>query len=96
MNIIKTNNEKIFKIYLNNNKINLISTFCFVYNLDNTFKNKLYLLHFNHITGKIDFYIDFYTYKLNKLEKPSQKKYNSLKLLDLILFNLENNHKNIF
>ena len=74
MNIIKTNNEKIFKIYLNNNKINLISTFCFVYNLDNTFKNKLYLLHFNHITGKIDYYVDYYSFKINEVEKTSKKK----------------------
>ena len=74
MIIIKTNNEKIFKIYLNNNKINLISTFCFVYNLDNTFKNKLYLLHFNHITGKIDYYVDYYSFKINEVEKTSKKK----------------------
>ena len=74
MNIIKTNNEKIFKIYLNNNKINLISTFCFVYNLDNTFKNKLYLLHFNNITVKIDYYVNYYSFKINEVEKTSKKK----------------------
>nr|YP_010991001.1 hypothetical protein UYP79_mgp062 [Pappia fissilis]WOX61274.1 hypothetical protein [Pappia fissilis] len=92
----KTDKDKIFKNYLNNNQVNLISTFCFVYNLDQTFKNKLYLLHFNHITGKIDFYLDYYSFKLIKLEKTSHKNYNSLKLFNLILANLRNNHKNIF
>ena len=102
ININKTDKDKIFKNYLNNNQVNLISTFCFVYNLDQTFKNKLYLLHFNHITGKIDFYLDYYSasgasgLNLNKLEKTSHKKYKSLKLLNIILQNLNNNHKNIF
>ena len=55
----------------------------------------MYLLHFNHITGKIDFYLDYFSFKLIKLEKTSHKNYNSLKLFNLILVNLKNNHKNI-
>ena len=60
INKYKTDVDNLFKSYLNDNQVNLISTFCFVYNLDQTFKNKLYLLHFNHITGKIDFYLDYF------------------------------------
>ena len=95
INKYKTDVDNLFKSYLNDNQVNLISTFCFVYNLDQTFKNKLYLLHFNHITGKIDFYLDYFSFKLIKLEKTSHQNYNSLKLFNLILVNLKNNHKNI-
>ena len=105
INIIKTDIDEKYKYYLNNNQVNLISTLCFVYNLDETFKNKLYLLHFNHITGKIDFYLDYYSsklynlenasHKLYYLEKVSHKKYNKIKLISFILVILNIIHKNI-
>lgn len=107
INRIKTDKDKRFKIYLNNNQDNLISTFCFVYNFaagtsgDKPFKNKLYLLHFNHITGKIDFHLDYYSLPQNNLinftagDKTSQKKHKSLKLPYLILSVLDQKHKNI-
>ena len=96
MNKIKINQNQIFNGYLKDNEVKLISTIAFVYNLDEKLENKLFLLNFKHNTRKIDFYIDYYSYKLEILKKLSANKYKSLKLIIIIKHILKNKHKNIF
>ncbi len=87
--------DKEIKFYFNKNQEKLISTFCFVYNLDQTLKNKLYLLHFNHKKGIIYFFIDYHSCKFKLNKKISKKQFNSLKIYSIILNVLKNKHKNI-
>jgi len=89
----KRNRDKLFNKYLKNDKSNLISTFCFIYNLDDTNKFKLFLVHFNHITGKIDNFLDFNSFESNSDFK--YKNINNLKLLSVIFKELESRHKNL-
>jgi hypothetical protein len=92
----KRDRDKLFNKYLKNGKSNLISTFCFIYILDDNNKYKLFLIHFNHITGKIDHYLDF-----NLIEFNSDFKYekyediNKLKLLSFIFKELKTRHINL-